>query len=133
MSDHMRGNHDPSRDEWLARILRAAGGTVPYESVHWSRLRSNVLRRAAERAAPGWWDVMAGWSRLAAAASIAAMLLSALLYWRAAPVSSLPDSVAAAPESVAIARVATAYPDEPAFASLVQVEHRDEFTTLGLR
>jgi hypothetical protein len=43
------------------------------------------------------------------------------------------EAVGTAPESVAIARVATAYPVETAFASLVRTEHHDEFTTWGVR
>lgn len=134
MSDNIRWDQDPSRDDALGRVLREGGAAVPYDAVPWARLQVEVMRQAVGRAAaPGWWEFVAGWGRIAAAASVAAMLFSAVVYWRAVPASAVPDAVAAAPESVAIARVATAYPDETAFASLVRAEHHDEFTAWGTR
>jgi len=133
MSDEMRWDEDPPRDEALARLLRAGDAAVPYRTVNWARLSTEVMRRA-RAAVPGgdWWECIAGWGRIAVAASVAAILLSGLMLWR---ISSMPagEAVGTAPESVAIARVATAYPVETAFASLVRTEHHDEFTTWGVR
>jgi hypothetical protein len=134
MSDEMRWDRDPPRDEALARLLRAGDAAIPYRAVNWARLSDEVMRRARAGTAGGlWWECIAGWGRIAAAASIAAILVSGLLLWRT--ITSMPpaESVAAVPESVAIARVATSYPVEPTFASLVQTEHHDEFTTWGAR
>jgi hypothetical protein len=83
--------------------------------------------------AGNWWDFVAQWGRVAVAASIAAMLFSGFLLWQAIAGSPEPEVIATAPESIAIARAASAYPDETAFASLVRTEHHDEFTTWGIR
>lgn len=135
MSDQIRWDKDPERDDALARMLRAGDTTVPHLHVDWDRLRLEIMRRAG---GPGsragdWWEFIAQWGRVAVAASIAAMLFSGFLLWQAVSASPVPESVAIAPESVAIARVATAYPDEPAFTSLVETEHQDEFTTWSAR
>jgi hypothetical protein len=133
MSDEIRWDQDPPPDESLARVLRA-GGAAPIEAVDWERLCQCVMRGAASE--PGrardWWEVVAQWGRVAMAASLAAMLVSGVLLWRAIAASAEPE-VAAAPESIAVARAASAYPDEIAFASLVRTEHHDEFTTWGIR
>ncbi|MGH7499975.1 MAG: hypothetical protein ACREL3_14130 [Gemmatimonadales bacterium] len=135
MIDQIRWDQDPERDEALARILRAGDIAIPHLDSDWDRLRLEIMRRAAGGGARAgdWWEFIAQWSRVAAAASIAAMLCSFFLLWRAISASPVPESLAVAPESVAIARVATAYPDESAFASLVRTEHHDEFTTWGVR
>lgn len=134
MSDEIRWDTDPPRDKPLARLLHAGGAAVPHLAVDWDRLRSEVMRRARGGAAGGnWWEFVAEWGGVAAAASVAAMLVSGFLLWRALAASPVPLAVTAAPESMAIARVATDYPVETAFASLVRTEHHDEFTTWGVR
>ena len=133
MSDEIRWDQDPPPDESLARLLRAGGG-APIEAVDWEGLFQRVMRGAASD--PGraryWWEVVAQWGQVVMAASLAAMLVSGFLLWQAIAASAEPE-VAAAPESVAVARAASAYPDETAFASLVRTEHHDEFTTWGIR
>lgn len=135
MSDQIRWDKDPERDEALGRILRAGDTAVPHLHVNWDRLRLEIMRRVGGQGSrPGdWWEFIAQWGRVAVAASVAAMLFSSILLWRAISASPVPEAMAIAAESVAIARAATAYPDEPAFASLVETEHHDEFTTWGVR
>jgi hypothetical protein len=131
MNDETRWDQDPPHDEGLARLLRA--GDAPYHAVDWEHLCRTVMRSAVSSAAPNWWELVAQWGRVAVAASVAAMLLSAFLLWQAISVSPETELAAAVPESIAVARAASAYPDESTFASLVRTEHHDEFTTWGIR
>ncbi len=134
MNDETRWDIDPPRDEALGHLLHEGGAAMPVSAVNWSRIRREVMRRVAGQAVGGdWWEFVAGWGRVAVAASVAAMLVSVLLLWRAGSSSLEPLAAAAVPESIAIARVATDYPVETAFASLVRTEHHDEFTTWGVR
>jgi hypothetical protein len=133
MSDEIRWDRDPLRDEGLARILRAGNAAVPQDTVDWERLCRNVMRGAANSAALNWWEFVAQWGRVAVAASLAAMILSGFLLWQMIAGPPEPELATAAPESIAVARVASAYPDETTFASLVRTEHHDEFTTWGIR
>jgi hypothetical protein len=132
MNDEIRWDQDPPPDEGLARLLRA-GDTAPYLAIDWERLYRHVMRGAANSVAPDWWEFVAQWGRVAVAASLAAMLLSGFLIWRVMSGSPEPELTATAPESIAVARAASAYPDETTFASLVRTEHHDEFTTWGIR
>ncbi len=131
MNDETRWDQDPPHDEGLARLLRA--GDPPYHAVDWEHLCRMVMRRARNSVAPDWWEFVAQWGRVAVAASLAAMILSAFLLWQAISVSPETELAAAVPESIAVARAASAYPDESTFASLVRTEHHDEFTTWGIR
>jgi hypothetical protein len=133
MTDEIRWDQDPLSDERLARLLRAGDADVPYQSVDWDQLRRSVMERAASAIAPNWWEFVAQWGRVAVAASLVAMILSGFLLWRVISGSPEPELATMAPESVAVARAATAYPDETTFASLVRTEHHDEFTTWGIR
>jgi hypothetical protein len=134
MSDETRWDQDPPSDELLARLLRAGGAAVPDGVVDWERLCRNVMRSATGKGVgeSDWWEVVAQWGRVAMAASLAAMLLSGLLLWQAMAGPSEPAAIAT-PESIAVARAVSAYPDETAFASLVRTEHHDEFTAWGTR
>ena len=78
-------------------------------------------------------DVLARWGRPAMAASLLAMLLSGFLFLKVFTRSSEPEIATAAPEFSAVARAASAYPDEPTIVSLVTNEHRDEFTAWASR
>jgi hypothetical protein len=128
---------DPDRDENLARLLRVADAPGPGAGVNWERLHAAVMRRVraeARSSAPArdWWDVVGGWGRIAAAASVAAMLAAGLLLWRTGTGTAefgLGDN--AAPESVALARVVAAYPDDAVLTSLMQAARDDEFTSWG--
>ena len=127
---------DPPRDENLARLLRAAEAPGPEVDVNWKQLRAAVMRGvgagAAGSPAREWWDVVVGWRRIAAAASVAAMLAAGLLLWQT---GSDPAEVvlgdAVAPESVALARVVDAYPDDAVLTSLLQAARDDELASWG--
>lgn len=129
---------DPPRDDALARLLRQADGPSLGADVDWEQLRTDVMRGAdaagdAPEAAPRqWWDVVVQWRLVAAAASVAAMLGAGALVWGMETDSSeLAAGEAAAPESVALARVVAAYPDDAVFRSLIQAARNDEFTSWG--
>lgn len=134
MTDESRWDQDPPPDESLARLLGTAAA-APFDAVDWERLVRGVMRAAGSNIGRtrDWMDVVAQWGRVAMAASIVAMLVSGFLLWQAANDPGAPETAATAPESIAVARAASAYPDEPAFASLVRTEHHDEFTSWGIR
>jgi hypothetical protein len=129
---------DPPRDDALARLLRQADTPPPGADVDWERLHTAVMRGAVSRggiaAAPQreWWDVVVQWRRVAAAASVAAMLGAGALLWSTGPDSpELASGDDAAPESLALARVVAAYPDDAVFTSLIQTARNDDFTSWG--
>ena len=143
MNGPARWSHDqdPPRDVALARHLRAADGTAPGQHVDWERLRTAIMRGAgraggpAARLPPGeWWDVVVRWRQVAAAASVAAMLAAGALVWRSgggAEEFAVGDDTA--PESVALARVVAAYPDDAVLVSFLETGRNDEFTSWGAR
>jgi hypothetical protein len=133
MSDEIRWDQDPLRDERLARMLRAGSAGVPDRAVDWEGLCREVMRGATRSAGLNWLDFVAQWGRVAVAASLVAMIVSGLLFWQVITGSPEPELATAAPESIAVARAASAYPDETTFASLVRTEHQDEFTAWGTR
>jgi hypothetical protein len=129
---HRSTDRDPPPDEALGRVLRAGGADIPAGAVEWQRLRREIMRRAMSGGrSRDWWEFVVQWGGVAAAASLGAILLSGLLLWQ--EVSGPGEASSAAPESIAIARVAAAYPDETVFSSLVQTEHSDEFTSWDTR
>ena len=130
------GTPIPPRDEALARLLRAGGTACRMSAVNWESAlpRDHAAGGGSGSTAGDWWEFVAGWGRVAVAASVVAMLVSGLLLWRAISGSSEPwKSPRPRRNPIAIARVATAYPDETAFVSLVRTEHHDEFTAWGVR
>ena len=143
MNHPARWSHDqdPPRDDALARQLRAADGAAPGQDVDWERLRTAIMRDAgraggpAARLPPGeWWDVVVRWRQVAAAASVAAMLAAGALVWRSgggAEEFAVGDDTA--PESVALARVVAAYPDDAVLVSFLETARNDEFTSWGAR
>jgi hypothetical protein len=126
-------DQDPRRDDALGRVLRAADA-APGAEVDWERLHAAILRRAGAGAtAPReWWDVVVQWRRMAAAAGIAALAAGVLL-WRAESTGSELALADAAPESMALARVVAAYPDEAVLTSMLQASGNDEFTSWGIQ
>ena len=143
MNDPAYWSHDqdPPRDDALARQLRAADGAAPGQDVDWERLRTAIMRGAARAGGPAvrlppgeWWDVVVRWRQVAAAASVAAMLAAGALVWRSgggAEEFAIGDDTA--PESVALARVVAAYPDDAVLVSFLETAHNDEFTSWGAR
>jgi hypothetical protein len=135
MNDENRWDRDPSPDRPLARMLRDGGADVPYKGVDWEGLCRRVMDRVGleSKRKSDWMDVLARWGGPAMAASLLAMLFSGLLFLKVFTRSPEPEIASAAPEFSAVARAASAYPDEPTFVSLVRNEHRDEFTAWGAR
>ena len=143
MNHPARWSHDqdPPRDDALARQLRAADGAAPGQDVDWERLRTAIMRGAARAGGPAarlppgeWWDVVVRWRQVAAAASVAAMLAAGALVWRSgggAEEFAVGDDTA--PESVALARVVAAYPDDAVLVSFLETARNDEFTSWGDR
>jgi len=143
MNDPALWSHDqdPPCDDALARQLRAADGAAPGQEVDWERLRATIMRGAARAGGPAarlprgeWLDVVVRWRQVAAAASVAAMLAAAALVWRSgrgAEEFAVGDDTA--PESVALARVVAAYPDDVVLVSFLETAHNDEFTSWGAR
>jgi hypothetical protein len=127
-------DQDPPRDDALARLLAAADQPPPGADVDWERLRGTIVRQAGRGRGSvstprEWWDVVVQWHRLAAAASIAALLAAAALLWQ----SDSPDAdlvlTDAAPETAALARVVAAYPDDAVLTSMLEQSRTDEFTS----
>ena len=139
MNDHSRWSfdQDPPRDAALGRLLRGADDLAPAEAqVDWQGLQESVMgaAMASSSRAPvaperQWWDVLVQWRRLAAAASVAAMLAAGALVWRAESGASELDLGNAAPESVALARVVAAYPDDEVLTSLLQTARNDDLAS----
>jgi hypothetical protein len=127
-------DQDPPRDPALARLLRAADHPAPDVGVDWERMHAAILRHAAGGTAlpREWWDVVVQWRRVAAAAGVAALAAGVLL-WRAEAAGSDLTLADAAPESVALAQVVAAYPDEAVLTALVQADGNDEFTSWGVQ
>jgi hypothetical protein len=73
--------------------------------------------------------VLVQWRRLAAAASVAAMLAAGALEWRGESSNQTREIRDAAPESVALARVVAAYPDDDVLSSLLQTAGNDELAS----
>lgn len=129
-------DRDPPRDEPLGRLLRAADGRGPGADVNWERLHAALMRGLAPASGPApdrgreWWDVVVEWRRVAAAASIAAMLAAGVLLSRSGAASSgeLTLTKDDPPESVALARVVAAYPDDAVLSSLLETARTDELT-----
>jgi hypothetical protein len=136
MSDSSRWSldQDPPRDEALARLLAAADRLPPGSDVDWERLRSAIVREAEPGQGSGstpreWWDVLVQWRRLAAAASIAALLAASALLWRGDASDADLVLTDAAPESAALARVVAAYPDDAVLTTMLEQSRTDEFTS----
>lgn len=136
---HWSLDQDPPRDEALARQLRAADGAAPGHDVDWERLRAAIVAAAgpvggARRPPAEWLDVVVQWRRVAAAASVAAMLAAGALEWRSGSAAAeLAIGEDTAPESVALARVVADYPDDVVLGSFMDSAHNDEFTSWETR
>jgi hypothetical protein len=126
----MRGDgawdRDPVPDPRLRRLLGPLS-VPPLQEQDASRLEeaimSAVRRDAARAAAPAWWEVAAHWAPVAAAAGVAAVLLSGLVVF-GSPFSSWPVPEAA-PETAAVAQVIDRYPGDAVLASLISGDDSD--------
>jgi hypothetical protein len=125
-------DQDPPRDAALERLLRAADRPAPGAEVDWERMHTAILRGIQSAAPREWWDVVVQWRRVAVGAGVAA-LAAGMLLWQAEAADSDLAPADAAPESVALARVVAAYPDDAVLTSLVQADRDDEFTSWGIQ
>jgi hypothetical protein len=132
---HWSLDRDPPRDEALGRLLRSADGPA-LNDMDWERLHAAIMRAAGASAgvvpaesSREWWRVLVQWRRLAAAASVAAILVAGMLEWRGESSSQTRELRDAAPESVALARVVAAYPDDDVLSSLLQTAGNDELAS----
>jgi len=129
-------DRDPPRDEPLGRLLRAADGRGPGADVNWERLHAALVRGLAPASASApdtgreSWDVLVEWRRVAAAASVAAMLAAGVLLSRndGGISGELTLTENDPPETVALARVVAAYPDDAVLTSLLETGRTDELT-----
>lgn len=133
-------DQDPPRDDVLARRLRAAEGAAPGHDVDWEGLRAAIMTAAGPAGSPGrrhpaeWLAVVVRWRRVAAAASVAAMLAVGALVWQSGwAAEELAIGEDTAPESVALARVVADYPDDAVLVSFLETARNDEFTSWGAR
>ena len=133
-------DQDPPRVEALASQLRAAESVAPGHDLEWERLRAAIMTAAGPvgaapfRPAGEWLDVVVGWRRVAAAASVAAMLAAGALVWQSGSAAEeLAIGEETAPESVALARVVADYPDDAVLVSFMENARSDEFTSWGAR
>ena len=119
---------DPGRDPAIARILRAAGDTPSLSAGESERLQAAVMAAVRAEVARGippasWWDVAARWLPAAAAAGLAAALLSGAVILAAARSGM---DVEAAPETAAVAQVLASYPDDSVLATLLAGGRTDD-------
>ena len=126
MRDDGAWDRDPVPDPMLRRLLGRLS-VLPLRQQDASRLESAIMsavrRDAARSAAPAWWEVAARWAPLAAAAGLAAVLVSGLVLF-GSPVSSS-STPEAAPETAAVAQVIDRYPGDAVLASLISGDESD--------
>ncbi|HEY9443729.1 MAG TPA: hypothetical protein VIQ25_10900 [Gemmatimonadales bacterium] len=84
---------------------------------------SAVGREAARITAPAWWEIAARWAPAAAAAGVAAVLLSGLVLFGSRFQASAAGE--AAPETAAVAQVIDRYPGDAVLASLISGDDSD--------
>ena len=86
-------------------------------------IMSAVRRETARATAPAWWEIAARWAPAAAAAGVAAVLLSGLvLFGSRSPASADTEP---APETAAVAQVIDRYPGDAVLASLIAGDESD--------
>ena len=120
MRDDGAWDRDPVPDPVLHRLLGRA--TVPpLEEGDRSRLEGAIMsavgREVARATAPAWWEIAARWAPAAAAAGVAAVLLSGLVLFGSRFQASADSE--AAPETAAVAQVIDRYPGDAVLASLI--------------
>jgi hypothetical protein len=119
-------DRDPVPDPVLQRLLERVS-VPPLGEGDLSRLEGTIMsavrREAARATAPAWWEIAARWAPAAAAAGVAAVLLSGLvLFGSRFPASA---DTEAAPETAAVAQVIGRYPGDAVLASLISGDESD--------
>lgn len=119
-------DRDPAPDPMLRRVLGRVS-VPPLTGQDASRLETAVMgavrREAARLTVPAWWEVAARWAPAAAAAGLAAIVLSGLVLFRS-PFSGS-STAEAAPETAAVAQVIDRYPGDAVLASLISGDASD--------
>ena len=120
MRDDGAWDRDPVPDPVLQRLLGRAS-VPPLEEGDRSRLEGAIMsavgREVARATAPAWWEIAARWAPAAAAAGVAAVLLSGLVLFGSRFQASADSE--AAPETAAVAQVIDRYPGDAVLASLI--------------
>jgi hypothetical protein len=118
-------DRDPDRDPVLRRVLQSAADT-PVTEADASRLEAAIMaavrRGVADGVTVAWWEVAARWAPAAAAAGIAAVLLSGAIIIGAMRSGHADE---AAPETAAVAQVIDRYPGDAVLASLISGDQPD--------
>jgi hypothetical protein len=119
-------DQDPVRDPALRRVLRSAAD-APLTDTDARRMEAAIMaavrRGVADGLTTAWWEVAARWAPAAAAAGIAAVLLSGAIIFGAMRSGSADDE--AAPETAAVAQVIDRYPGDAVLASLISGDQPD--------
>lgn len=126
MRDDGAWDRDPVPDPVLQRLLGRVS-VPPLGEGDRSRLEgaimSAVRRETARATAPAWWEIAARWVPAAAAAGVAAVLLSGLVLFGSRFQASAAGE--AAPETAAVAQVIDRYPGDAVLASLISGDDSD--------
>jgi len=126
MRDDGAWDRDPVPDPVLQRLLGRVS-VPPLGERDRSRLEGAIMsavgREAARATAPAWWEIAARWVPAAAAAGVAAVLLSGLVLFGSRFQASAAGE--AAPETAAVAQVIDRYPGDAVLASLISGDDSD--------
>jgi hypothetical protein len=126
-------DHDPARDPVLQRALRSAA-RPPLTDSDARRLEAAVMtalrRGVADGVTAAWWEVAARWVPAAAAAGIAAVLLSGAVILGATRSGTAAEDETA-PETAAVAQVIDRYPGDAVLASLISGDQPDALSPWG--
>ncbi|HEU4952948.1 MAG TPA: hypothetical protein VFT28_00155 [Gemmatimonadales bacterium] len=125
MKDDGAWDRDPFPDPVLQRLLGRVS-VPPLGEADRSRLEGAIMSavgREAARAAPAWWEIAARWAPAAAAAGVAAVLVSGLVLFGSRFQASADSE--AAPETAAVAQVIDRYPGDAVLASLISGDDTD--------
>jgi hypothetical protein len=125
MSGNGGWDRDPAPDPMLQRALGPVSSRLAEADA--SRLEATIMsavrREVARAAAPAWWEIAARWAPAAAAAGVAAVLLSGLVLFGSRFSGSV--NAEAAPETAAVAQVIDRYPGDAVLASLISGDEPD--------
>jgi hypothetical protein len=128
-------DQDPARDPVVQRALRSVAPQVLADSDA-GRLEAAIMtavrRGVKDGITAAWWEVAARWAPAAAAAGIAAVLLSGAVIFGAMR-SGASTEEETAPETAAVAQVIDRYPGDAVLASLISGNQPDALSPWGER
>jgi hypothetical protein len=127
-------DHDPTRDPLLQRAL-GDSARAPLGEADARRLEAAIMTAVRREVVRGitatWWEVAARWAPAAAAAGIAAVLLSGAVFLSMTASGSASPGEEAAPETAAVAQVIDQYPEDAVLASLISGDEPDALSPWG--